>query len=444
MLQERFFAVLAWVQGSLLARRLISGASWSLLGAVIGNGLGLAASILIARMLAREAFGYFIALQTTVALVSAFAAFGVGIAATRFTAELSRRDPARLQRILALCELIVLAAAIAGTVILLLGSQWLALHAFAAPPLASRIGLVALATMPLALDGLQKSVLIGLSQLRGFAFATIAGALTGLPLMLGLTYACGLDGAVLGLLCNALAASAASRLQMRSALSGLAIRPTLAGSRAEFDTLARIALPGVLSGLLPVVSLWLVQAILIRSASPGELAIFGVAMQWFGIVNFVPTSLARALMPLLTDVVADQNHRRSGSVLLAGIAANSLTALPVAVVGALLSSWIVDSYGPQFAGGELPLMIAMGVAVVYAAQYPVQQLLAARAQMWRALLLSGANAGVFVGGAALLVGRGATGAALAFAAAYLVQAAIAAVYASRFLLLGRARRALRS
>lgn len=412
--------------------RFVSATSWSVFGSVLANGISLVTTILVARLLGKESFGHYIALQTTVVTAAAFSWFGVGYTATRYSAELQRRDPARLGRILGLSQLIVGVVGVAATLSVIVASGWIARSAFHAPEIAPALAIAAAAILFSSLDGLQKNILIGLSEMRAFAWSSIAGVALSAPLMVGLSYFHGLWGASFAIAAGALANCLVSWIWARSRLKKIGVRATLRGATQENHTLLNFALPSLLSGVMPAAGQWTVQSIVARAGDAGELALFGVAMQWFHIVNFLPATIARAFMPMLTDVVSDKDHGASRRLLLAGAAASVMAAVPVALAGALLSPRIMGLYGPQFVGGHAALALAMGVAVLHAGQYSVQQLIAARAHMWTGIAMNATMSAIFVIAASVLIPYGAVGAIGALAIAYFVQAVWAMSYAGAF------------
>ena len=69
-----------------LAIRFVSGAYWSLVGAVISRGVTLIATVLAARTLGAEGFGEIGMIQNTQGLFGVLAGAGLGLAATKFVA----------------------------------------------------------------------------------------------------------------------------------------------------------------------------------------------------------------------------------------------------------------------------------------------------------------------------------------------------------------------
>ena len=85
--QQRFESFKARITKSPLALRLAQGAFWSLSGAVLARGLGLLATIFVARLLGKEGFGALGLIQSTVGMFGVVAGFGMGMTATKNIAE---------------------------------------------------------------------------------------------------------------------------------------------------------------------------------------------------------------------------------------------------------------------------------------------------------------------------------------------------------------------
>ena len=114
-----------WCADSLRGR-FARGAAWSLIGAVISQGLTLAACILTARILGRAGFGELGIVNTTVGMFGVFAGLGLGLTATKYVAEFRANDPARAGRILALSSAVAVVAGGVISVVLFLLAPFLA------------------------------------------------------------------------------------------------------------------------------------------------------------------------------------------------------------------------------------------------------------------------------------------------------------------------------
>src|SRR5687767_7424496 len=101
------------LEGSPLARRLARGAIWSLVGAVSTRVLTLVSSIIVVRLLGKVTLGEFGMVQSTLAMLGTFAGLGLGLTATKYTAEFRERDSARVGRVLGM---IIAAGFVSGVV----------------------------------------------------------------------------------------------------------------------------------------------------------------------------------------------------------------------------------------------------------------------------------------------------------------------------------------
>src|SRR5258706_10786206 len=117
------------------AHRLIKGAVWNLAGAIVARGFGLISSILIARILGREAFGELGVIQSTVGMFGVLAGFGLGMTATKYVAEFREKGPAKAQRIISMSLLAALISGIAMAAALVISARWLAVHTLSLPRL---------------------------------------------------------------------------------------------------------------------------------------------------------------------------------------------------------------------------------------------------------------------------------------------------------------------
>jgi O-antigen/teichoic acid export membrane protein len=93
------------VEASDIGSRFAKGVFWSVAGTVVSRGLMLAATILVARMLRKTAYGELGMIQSTVGMLGTFAGFGLGLTATKHVAEYRRTDPERAGRIIGLSGL---------------------------------------------------------------------------------------------------------------------------------------------------------------------------------------------------------------------------------------------------------------------------------------------------------------------------------------------------
>ena len=411
------------LERSLLARRFLGGAAWSVLGAVVSSGVTLLMLMLVARLLGKEIYGQFVVIQSTLSMVGVFAGFGIGAAATRYAAELRLRDTIRLGHILTLAERTVLGFGLIASMGLVLGSGWMAAHLLNAPQLRVPLAVAAIAVCFTALDSYQKSVLIGFEAMRAFAIGTVTGVIIGFPIMLLAASHYGLMGVAVAIVVNAFLQASISRYQMTRELRKFGVKRNAEGCLSEWPILWHFAFPALLAGAMVGPAHWAAQALLANTPNGyAELAVLGIAMQWFNVIMFVPGTAGRVVLPILTDHVTNNDYGNSRKILLYAMSANALFAVPLAVIIGVLSPYIMSLYGKNFENDYMPLIIAVMTAALLAIQTPVGNLLAASSRMWLGALMNAGWALVYVGLAYFLLDEGAAGVMVASGIGYMVHA----------------------
>lgn len=410
----------ARLKASPLARRFLGGAAWSVLGSVVSSGVALVMLMLVARMLGKEVYGQFVIIQSTLSMVGVFAGFGIGAAATRYAAELRSGNTARLGHILTLAERTILGFGLLASTGLVFASGWMATHILNAPGLSVPLAISACAVLFTALDSYQKSVLVGFESMRAFAIGTVIGTAAGFPIMLLAASYFGLQGAAVAIVVNALLQASISRYQIARELRKYKVQRSAKGCLSEWPVLWHFALPALLAGSLVGPAHWAAQAFLTNTPNGyAELAVLGIAMQWFNVIMFVPGTAGRVVLPILTDHITKNDHGGSRRILLYAMGANAIIAVPLAAIICVFSPNIMSLYGSSFQHDYAPLVLAAMTAALLAIQTPAGNLLAASSRMWLGALMNAGWALVYMGLAYLLVNKGAVGIMLALGTGYI-------------------------
>lgn len=413
----------ARLKTSSLARRFLGGAAWSVLGSVISSGVTLITLMLVARLLGKEVYGQFVVIQSTLSMVGVFAGFGIGATATRYAAELRSRDTVRLGHILTLAERSIMGFGLLASTGLVFAAGWMATHILNAPGLSIPLAISACAVLFTALDSYQKSVLIGFESMRAFAMGTVIGAIMGFPVMLLAANNFGLQGVAVAMVINALLQASISRYQMARELQKYTVQRSAKGCLNEWPVLWHFAFPALLAGAFVGPAHWAVQAFLANTPNGyAELAVLGIAMQWFNIIMFVPGTAGRVVLPILTDHVTKNDHGASQKILLYAMGANAIVVVPMAVIVGVFSSSIMSLYGSSFEHDYIPLVLAVITAALLAILSPVGNIIAAASRMWLGALMNAGWALVYIGLAYLLVNKGAAGITIALGMGYVVHA----------------------
>jgi len=408
-------------RASPLAQRVLSGALWSLLGAVGGKGLTLVSSIFAARLLGKAQFGEFGMIQNTIGSFGIFAGVGLGLTATKHVAEFRETDKERVGRILSLSRRITYFTGLITAGAIFLFADNLASHTLAAPNLAPQVRIASILLFLGALNGVQIGALSGFeafqtiarntffSGVAGFIF-TIVGVLTG-----------GLTGAVWAAVGAVLVASVLCRQALKGQVEKYQIPQAPKNIGREWKTLWQFSFPAILSSLSVVPVNWACSLILVNQPHGyAEMGLLNAAIQWRNIILFVPSVLMSVCLPMLTNLGAKKEFTRQRKVLLTNVALAAAIGFCAATAVSIAGGYVMASYGSEFAGGRSVLIFQAFAAAIAATIGVMGQFLASKGAMWSLIYLQLIWGSVNIGLTWMMRGDGARGVALAYLIAYVI------------------------
>lgn len=402
-----------------LLRRFLYGACWSGLATFTARFLVLLSTIYVARTLGREPMGQFGAVQTTMGLFGVFAGCGLGVATTRFVAELRHTDPVRTGRII-LCSL--------GTATVLGGlcavlcwclSSWLAWNVLAAPELTKPLQVGSVLIFCHTLQGVQAAALTGFEAFRANSLLQIVGGLgTFCGVVIGVRWG-GVTGAVAALSTASAFQAVLGQVVLRTVIRAEAI-PLLTGeSWSETLKLLRFSLPLALSSLTVLPTEWLVTACLVNQPGGyGQLGLYSAACQWFNALLLIPMVVGQAALPVLSERWGRGDRRGFQRLMFLAMLSNVGLIFPLVAVGWSLSDWLMTRNGAAFAEGAGVLCVLLSATLVVAVQTPVGNSLQAAGRTGVSLSMNLAWATTYFVLATLWISAGAWGVAWARLVAY--------------------------
>ena len=168
------------------------------------------------------------------------------------------------------------------------------------------------------------------------------------------------------------------------------------GISTEARVLWEFSLPSLAASVLVMPVNWACAAILVNQAGGyGEMGIFNVANQWRGFVMLVPNTLIGMSLPILANMVGENNeaghHRVASTTILVNVGVTGV----LAVVG-LGSPHILQLYGAEYNSGGPVLWLCALSAIPAAYNHAASQVLASRNKVWVTVALTaGWAVGVF-------------------------------------------------
>jgi EPS I polysaccharide export inner membrane protein EpsE len=399
---------------SVIFRRLFAGATWSVIGTLLSQLLLMGMTALLSRLLPKSDFGLYMLVQTTMNMLGVLAGFGLGTMVTRYAAALKEADKERLQRILSLGEIVVLGFG------LLMGLGLFGLSDFIASSI-FHDQLSCGAMLFTTIDNYQKSVLIGFERLKDLAKISVVGAGASALISLTLASAYGVHGAALALSLSGLLQASLSRITLKKILTEENLHRFNRQWHMELPLLASFAIPALAANLLVPGALWASQAILSRTENGYvELALYGIAMQWFNALLFIPNVANKVLTPLLADLTGKAKHDDVIGVIKYALLANLLITSIAAAVFIAMSGIILNVYGRTYENGKQVLFL-IALAAIFASLMNIPgNLLSAQSRMWLGSIMNFGWATVYIFASYLLTSRGwgATGLATGLLIAY--------------------------
>jgi len=419
VLPPYFKPLIERIEASPLVYRLAKGMFWSLGGAVIARGLGLIASILVARMLGKSGFGELGIIQSTVGMFGTFAGFGLGMTATKFIAQYRTTDPVKAGRIRALSSLFAWATSGVTSLVLFFMAPWLAEHTLAAPQLTGLLQIGALLLLLTAVNGAQIGALSGFEAFKTVAKISLWSGLANFPLMVGGVYFAGLTGAVWGMVIATGINWLLNHLAIRKECTKASVPYTHEGCWTDKGILWKFSLPAVISGNFLSLSDWALNAMLVNAPGGyGEMGLFNAAKQWQVFILYVPLAISNMTLPILSNLLGEGNRRQYNKMVVVNSIALTVLALVAALPVALFSSNIMAAYGRDFIKGQNVLLLVCFYSCWWAANIVIGQVLWSTGSSGLAMILAAIRAVILLGSFSFITPKNAYGIALAYTITY--------------------------
>jgi O-antigen/teichoic acid export membrane protein len=401
------------VLASPIGARLARGTFWSLVAGCVSRSLALVASIVIARLLGKETFGQLGILQSTLEMFGTFAAFGMGLASTKYVAECRKSDPDKAGRIIAMSSVVAWLTGGIGTIILIFCSTSLSQKMLGAPQLAGLLQMSSISLLFGAVNGAQIGGLAGFEAFKQMAKINLVSGLLTIVLRVGGTMVMGLKGAVYGMVLAQMVGCVINFVVLRklAAKSGIVVR--YSHCLQDLPVIWKFSLPAVLSSFLVMPTSWLCYTMLFnRPDGAGEMAVFNAANQWFYVILFIPGLMGEAALPVLFDRMSHRDYRSAHKIFITSVKLNALMILPLIVFG-FFSRQVMGLYGHGFSGGWETMVIVLATAGLQAVQMPAGYMLVSSGRMWLAFVMNLGWSISFVIATALFVSHGSPGLASA-------------------------------
>ncbi|KHK56115.1 hypothetical protein PI87_10290 [Ralstonia sp. A12] len=405
-----------------LVARLVAGTLWNLWANVVYRGVALTLSVYLAHTLTSAQFADFNTLQNALTTLFTIASMGLGLAATRYTAELAESNRARCGEVLSGILLGSVAFSAILALMLCIFSARIADMLLKDNAKYGQILLLSGLLIVTVLVSVQAGMLAGLQAFKTFALVQTGTGAVSLGIQLLAARASTFSIFLVAWLLGSMLVAIANQVTLSRLLNARGISLHLTGAWRALRSIASFFLPA--SAVTLVVFPAHTAALMLLNSvgrDPIQVSWFQTGLLWTQLIAFVPTALAGTLLPMLTELM----RRDGGPAMIAWARRGALPVLAVVTTlcaaFALAAPWIALLYGPKFENAANLFRIAALIGFFFSINGLLGNLITTLSAMRAAVACSTTWTLAYVGLAAL-AGRfhGAYGMLACCLAAYVV------------------------
>lgn len=396
---------------------------WNMASTLAMQGSVMLTGIVLARLLGLESFGVYSIASTTVMTLVGVAQGGVGIVGVKFVGELLHHQPNRVARVLRMCSFFTSATGIVASVLLWTLAPYIATKILGSPEVEFALKIVSISIFFNVQTVYLQGALQGFGAFRSMSIAGVVSGMAHFLLSVVTAYLSGVNGALVALVVAAAVRWVAFKKTLNVTRKQHSITSSDRVQPEDWSLIWRFGLPAGLASLVTLPCLWGVTAFVARQPNGIMLVgLFSVAHQLRQLVLQLPLMLNSVASSVLGRLKGEGNSGEYWNVFRSNLILTGGFASLVALLVALMSSWILSLYGQNFLEAKpllLVLMIAVIPEVLGTAGY---QLVQSSGRMWRSFLVIVCPRDLIYMGLAILMlpSYGLLGVGLAYLAAHLV------------------------
>lgn len=371
-------------------KKIVSYTLLTLLGSITSKILVLLSTMLVARILGKEAYGQLGIINSTILMFVAFAGFGMGATASKFIAENRDKNPEKAIDIYLISNGFTGVLGIILTTFLLFFAPTIAQNSLNAPELVNEIRVGSVIFLFSILNGAQLGSLAGFEDFKAIAISNVLKAFTqALFTVCGAKYF-GLIGAVLGFGVSFLVAWIVNFIYVNRHLNKISISVT---SRIEkltldkFSVLWKFSLPAAISSMIIPPAIWWAKTLLVRDNGFEAMANFEVAEQWRAQILFIPGVLATIILPVLANNKATDSKKDFINTIKTNLILNVVIATLLTILIFFTGNIILSGYGNEFTN-TFPLYILALSAILISVSNIVNPIIMTYDKMWVGVLIN--------------------------------------------------------
>lgn len=338
-------------------RSLAVNAFFSTVAHILGRGSLVLVGVFLARNLQPADFAAYNYFQLTVSMVATYSALGLGVTASKFFAAAGGSPPEKKPPIGTLWASSVLAGALIGVGLVLFPTHWLDGGLNVSPVLLS-FGVVAVVFGVVPSGGVQ--------GLECFKESTLVASIAATVLIVGALLASSNGSLFFAMSAFIIAAGVQATgniIIILKRLSFEVIQDSFVFTRKAFSEIGSFAGPMLGVSIVSASGSWVAGRLILDVEGHEGFALYTIGLQWYALALFLPGMIARVILPRLVRGGDNQSEVERKKLICIGGALAGGAAMFVAVVGSLLSPYLISLYGDVYSS-EKWLVAAFLMAAV--------------------------------------------------------------------------------
>lgn len=350
-------------------------------GSIINKGALLIYGIFLARMFGDEFFGTYGLIKNAILTTIIFSSIGLNIAINKITAKLNFEiDNKRISMQISQAFFLVISINVIVVLLIYFNSGIVSQLIFTSDDLSSLLKISTIVILTNSISNFQEGVLYGLKEFKRISIANIVTGILTLTISVAVTFYTGMVGAILSL---GLVQIIKISIYHKSISPLIKIEYLKKAYLKKIIELLNITIPISLQEIAFAASYFLINILIVKNFSVGDLAFYTAALHWNSIILFVPVVLKNVFLSHLSSKSKDSFNQELYQML----KLTFITSLIPALFFYLLTDVIEDTYGNSFLGLSEILRISILLTVFTSISNLLSQALISLSLNWTLFLL---------------------------------------------------------
>ncbi|TCL36066.1 Na+-driven multidrug efflux pump [Anaerospora hongkongensis] len=368
--------------------RFTSNALWSLSGAIFLRGSTLLATIFVARIIGKEAFGEYAIVQNTLMMIATITGVGLSMTGTKYVAGYT--DINKLGRIISLIICTSLISGLLGSSLIYFLSDIISEKVLQTAKLKDYFFIGATAVVFNVIISAITGVLSGLNKFKDLAIINLIVGFSTFSLLLLLSNSYGVYGAIIGFVLSAIINCLLCLFFLYRYCAVAQIQINFMTSWTEYSILTKFSLPTVIGNVVVMLAVWISNILIVKQTVGGysELAIINAALQWQNAILFVPNTLTPVILTALSKSYTERSYKDYSNVIKLSFYVTCLVSGCICLILFFFADSLMGLYGTNFSIYGLVLKLIIISSFLISINNVIGQILASIGTMWTGFMFN--------------------------------------------------------